>query len=194
MRKLLAGIKCKIHEKKEWGIVVENSGFFFNIFCSNYTLEKIEEDSEYIIYTHLQTSQDKSPQLYGFFDKKEEKVFKALIKVNKIGPKVALKLLSSSTPDKIVGYIATKDAGGLSTLPGIGAKTAERLIIELSGLYEAVETEEMKEESFEDAIEALLALGFDKREITKAVKKIFSVERNLESSEIIRKALNILKK
>jgi len=191
---LLAGIKCKIHEKKEWGIVVENSGFFFNIFCSNYTLEKIEIDSEYIIYTHLQTSQDKAPQLYGFFDKKEEKVFKALIKVNKIGPKVALKLLSSSTPDKIIEYIATKDAKGLSTLPGIGEKTAERLIIELSGLYETVESGEMKEESFEDAIEALLALGFDKREITKAVKKIFSREKNLESSEIIRKALNILKK
>lgn len=191
---MLAGIKCKIHEKKEWGILAENSGFFFNIFCSNYTLEKIEEGSEYIIYTHLQTSQDKSPQLYGFFDKKEEKVFKALIKVNKIGPKVALKLLSSSTPDKIIEYIAAKDARGLSTLPGIGAKTAERLIIELSGLYETVETEEMKEESFEDAIEALLALGFDRREITKAVKKIFSRERNLESSEIIRKALNILKK
>ncbi|MDK2950562.1 MAG: holliday junction helicase RuvA [Kosmotogales bacterium] len=191
---MLAGIKCKIHEKKEWGILAENNGFFFNIFCSNYTLEKIEEGSEYIIYTHLQTSQDKSPQLYGFFDKKEEKIFKALIKVNKIGPKVALKLLSSSTPDKVIEYIATKDAGSLSTLPGIGAKTAERLIIELSGLYETVETEEMKEESFEDAIEALLALGFDKREITKAVKKIFSRERNLESSEIIRKALNILKK
>ena len=193
MKKLLAGLRCKILEKKELGIVVENSGFLFNILCSEYTLKNVEVNSEMLIYTHLQISQDKPPQLYGFYDKKEENVFKSLIKVNKIGPKVAIKVLSSSTPEKIIEYIASKNADGLSTLPGIGKKTAERLIIELSGLYEEIEMKEVKYENSEDAIEALLSLGFDRKTILKVVKKICSSHDDLGSSEIIRKALNILK-
>lgn len=193
MKKLLAGLRCKILEKVEWGIVVENSGFLFNILCSEYTLKKVELNSEMLIYTHLQTSQDKPPQLFGFYDKKEENVFKSLIRVNKIGPKVAIKILSSSTPEKIVEYIASKDVEGLSTLPGIGKKTAERLIIELSGLYEEIEIKEVKSENSEDAVEALLALGFDKKTVVKIVKRVILNQANLESSEIIRKALSILK-
>ena len=136
--------------------------------------------------------------LYGFLDKQERALFRALIKVNGVGPKMAMTILSSTTPNEFIQCIKQENAVFLTKLPGIGKKTAERLLIEMrdsikqfsesttDAIYKPINMIRGQDE----AVSALEALGYKPQEALKAVNKVDNGNKSCE--QLIREALQIL--
>lgn len=136
--------------------------------------------------------------LYGFLDKQERTLFRELIKVNGVGPKMAMAILSSTTPNEFIQCIKQENAAFLTKLPGIGKKTAERLVVEMrdsikqfseplvDGLFKPVNLMRGQDE----AVSALEALGYKPQEALKAVNKVDDGNKSCE--QLIRDALQIL--
>lgn len=136
--------------------------------------------------------------LYGFLDKQERSLFRALIKVNGVGPKMAIAILSSITPNEFIQCIKQEKAAFLTKLPGIGKKTAERLVVELRDsikqFTESTADMALKPLSLmrgqDEAVSALEALGYKPQEAQKAVNKLDDGHKSCE--QLIREALQIL--
>ncbi|MBN1623260.1 MAG: Holliday junction branch migration protein RuvA [Clostridia bacterium] len=148
-------------------MVLENSGIGYRINTSANTMSKIiSGDANVKIYTHLHVRED-AMMLYGFTDCEELSIFEMLIGISGIGPKVALGVLSTFTPQAVAIAIASDNSAELSKAKGIGRKTAMRIILELKDKFKAIEKEEMLSESeqgtnqiTEETKTALMVLGF----------------------------------
>jgi len=154
---------------------------------------------ELSLYTHLVVRED-AHQLYGFYTREERTLFRTLLKVNGVGPRLALTILSSIEPDEFVRSVLNQETAKLVCLPGIGKKTAERLIIDLRDKLKdwspelnllsstpAANTKPSRNQALQDAISALIALGYKPQEASRAVAKVD--EGSLSSEEMIRRAL-----
>ena len=146
-------------------IVIENNNIGYKINVSSNTIKNLTLGESYKIYTKLIVRED-DMSLCGFFTKEEMNMFELLTSVSKIGPKVGLSTLSFLTPSQINGYILTEDVAKLSKVPGIGKKTAERIILELKDKidklnvsYEETLIENVSTSSKDEGIDALLSLG-----------------------------------
>ena len=137
------------------------------------------------MHTHLYIRED-SHQLFGFLEEIERSLFGKIIKVSGIGPRVGLAILSTTSPKSLVSYIEERNAEKLCQIPGIGKKTAERMIIELNGKIEAVSE---NTNDHEELIQALLALGYSEKELRSTVS---TIEYKLTIQEKIKKALKLL--
>ena len=151
-------------------------GVGFEVGMSQSSLAKLPQvGGKTLVYTYLQVRDD-GMSLYGFATPEEKALFEKLITVSGIGPKVALAALSSYSPGQLAGLIAAQDVAAVQRIPGIGKKTASRIILELKGSLEqdagSLLQEEKKPESkaFEGAKEALLSMGFTTAEIDLALK------------------------
>jgi Holliday junction DNA helicase, RuvA subunit len=155
--------------------------------------------SEVALYTHLLVRED-AHTLFGFATPRERSLFRVFIKVNGIGPKLALAILSGISPDAFVRCVQENDCASLVRLPGIGKKTAERLIMEMRNRFSnrqgagALETGALSgtgaiapASPTEDAVSALVALGYKHNEANRMVCAVASPE--LDSEELIRRAL-----
>ncbi|MBE9608190.1 Holliday junction branch migration protein RuvA [Chitinilyticum piscinae] len=151
-----------------------------------------------VLYTHLAIRED-AHQLYGFATRQERDTFRELIKVSGIGPKIGLAILSGMNSDEFAQALASEDAIRLSKIPGIGKKTAERLILELRGklgklvsagpLFAASEGSKGGEPIRDDILQALQALGYNEKEATAAMK---TLPADCDVSSGIRQALKAL--
>ena len=182
-------------------IVVETSagiGFRINVSDTSSLLTSREGD-EIEAYTYLQVKED-GMSLYGFSDSEGLRLFEQLISVNGVGPKAGLAIMSLGTPNQIKGIIAAKDSASISMAQGVGKKTAERVILELSDKVSVLpidgEAEGIRPTSGDasgergEAIIALTTLGYTKRESEQAVGAV--AEDDLKAEEYIRKALKYL--
>lgn len=156
-----------------------------------YQLPELQE--EVILYTHLVVRED-AHSLYGFHTEHDRRLFRALIKVNGIGPKLALTILSGIEPSQFIQCVVNNDATQLMVIPGIGRKTAERLIIETKDVLSSWHTTPNQSswmtdnrEPVQDAIHALIALGYKPKEATQAINHI--KQSSVTSEELIRLAL-----
>ncbi len=176
--------------RSEGKILVSINGIVFGIITDAESFSEFNEGDKILVYTKLIVSQE-DMTIYGFDSKVKKETFEKLIKVSKLGPKTAIKILSSTTVDFLSNAIATGDVEKLSSIPGIGRKTAERMITELKYEFEIVEVnEEMLE-----AIEALVSLGYSKTQARNAVSKVLKETPNINNvSRIIKEALKILAK
>ncbi len=156
-----------------------------------------EPGQDLVLYTHLVIRED-AHQLYGFYTREERSLFRALLKVNGVGPRLALTILSSIEPEEFVRSVLNQESARLVCLPGIGKKTAERLIIEMRDKLKDWSTElalplqsasvkPSRNQALQDAVSALIALGYKPQEASRAVAKVD--EGNLSSEEMIRRAL-----
>jgi len=178
-------------EKIENGkLYIEVNGLIFEVVVGE-TGEYEEKTNEKIkVYTKLIVSDD-GITLYGFSTIEKLKLFEKLISVNKLGPKSALKILASSSVEELVSAIISGDVAKLSKLPGIGNKTAERIIMELKDSLKGFDVSlSEKDKKILEAIEALVTLGFSKSQAIKAVKKVASDKDTLD--DIIKKSLKFL--
>jgi len=146
---------------------------------------------EVSLYIHLATRED-GEFLYGFINKEQRSLFRSLIKVSNIGPKIGLAILSAMEPNIFARHLANNDAQALEYIPGIGAKTAKRLIIEMKdkiGEWENVglDVDSFTDTPMRDAIGALVALGYKPHEARNALKDL--QDKSLSSAELIRLAL-----
>lgn len=169
-------------------IVLENNGIGYRINTSANTMSKIiSGDANVKIYTHLHVRED-AMLLYGFADCEELSIFEMLIGISGIGPKVALGVLSTFTPQAVAISIASDNSAELSKAKGIGRKTAMRIILELKDKFKALEKEEMLNETehntneiTEEAKTALMVLGFKAAEASKTSNENYEDGMTVES-------------
>ncbi|MCS7180817.1 MAG: Holliday junction branch migration protein RuvA, partial [bacterium] len=159
------------------------------------TSEKIEEGEEVLLYTYQQVSEEKI-NLYGFIEKEERELFLLLITVPGIGPKVALRILSGLTIEEIYQGIISENVDVFKNVPGIGKKTAERMIVELKQKVEKIPVlvNNYKErELLFNAIEALVVLGYKRKEAGEIVNEILKEKREkITLEDLIKEALRKL--
>ncbi|MBF0842456.1 MULTISPECIES: Holliday junction branch migration protein RuvA [Mammaliicoccus] len=194
---MYAYIKGKISQLYPTHIVVENNGIGYEIQTPNsYRFQsQLEEDAQ--VFTQLIVRED-AHLLYGFIDLEEKDMFLNLIKVTGIGPKSALAILAASTPNEVKIAIENENEAYLTKFPGIGKKTARQIILDLKGKLTITEESELfaqadesKNDVLEEAVLALEALGYSKREITK-VKKSLEKETFDTVDACVKRALALL--
>jgi Holliday junction DNA helicase RuvA len=176
--------------------VIEAGGIGYYIQISLTTYAQLESQSHVKLFLH-QVIREDAHLLYGFFTRQEREMFRLLITVSGIGANTARMMLSSLTSEDIQQAILVGNASLLQEIKGIGSKTAQRIIIELrdkigkekvTGELFAIKDNRLKEE----ALSALIILGFNKNEAEKVVSKIIVAEKNLTLEELIKKALKQL--
>ena len=183
-------------------VVVENNGIGFNIKTSAMTIDSLPPVGDMVrIYTYLHVRED-AMQIFGFLSKDELELFKLLLNVNGIGPKGALGILSAISTDDLRFAVLSDDVNLIKSCPGVGAKTAQKLIIELKDKLRLEDAFEMavnnnnKKNTVQDntvivmneAVEALVSLGYSSKDAIAAVKKVENIQ-NKNSEQILKEAL-----
>lgn len=191
---MIAFIKGKIKQKDGTFIVLENNGIGYKIFVPADVLLKvnISDDVEFYTYQHVR---EDALLLFGFLKYEQLKLFEQLISISGIGPKTALGVFAESSVEDIVSAIVNGDASVLKRVSGIGAKTAERIVLELKNKITAsvkLDGLKSKEEMGEDAevLEALVSLGYSVYQAKEALKKIDPAIK--EVGEKVRQVLKMI--
>lgn len=199
---MISYIKGELVEVTDSAIVIEHNGMGFLIMMPASILAKLPAiGSELKVHTYLYVKEDVLG-LYGFLTKDDLKVFKLLITVNGIGPKGALAILSSMTPDDLRFAVLAGDAKTISKAPGIGSKTAQKLIIELKDKLKIEDVLDGNEGGYEtqsdmgdtaaaEAVMALTALGYSAADATRAVKLVDNAA-DMDSEALLKAALKKL--
>lgn len=196
-------IRGSIEEIEEWGLVIDRGGIGFRIFMPGALLaQQVRIGEEVKIFTYLHVKED-AMQLYGFFTKDDLEVFKLLLNVNGIGPKAALGVLSGLTADELRFAVLSDDAATIAKAPGIGKKTAQKLILELKDKFSLEEAFQSKlshvqeksagsmQDGTGEAVQALVALGYSNTEALQAVRKVEG-SGEMDTEEILKAALKHL--
>ena len=194
---MIGDLKGKIISKSPPEVLLEVQGIGYEILCpmsTFYELDNLSDDA--LLFTHLSIKED-AHTLFGFITKDEKNVFRELIRVNGVGPKVALAILSNLSVHSLVECISKEDADLLAKTPGIGKKTALKLIVELQdrlskldlagSLANSSEIKQNSNPNSKQAIEALQSLGFKAKEANRMVSKI--EDQELSTEQLIRLAL-----
>ncbi|QGY44104.1 Holliday junction branch migration protein RuvA [Maribellus comscasis] len=189
-------IKGTVAELNPASIVVEAGGvgYFVNISLNTYS--KLNGKKETKILLHQVVRED-AHILYGFADKNERDLFRNLISVNGVGANTAIMMLSSLSSEEIVSAITTENVAVLKAVKGIGAKTAQRIIIDLKDkLGKISETSQIllvpNNTIRNESLSALVMLGFTKKEAEKAVSKILQEQQEATVESVIKQALKRL--
>jgi Holliday junction DNA helicase RuvA len=191
---MIAQLNGRLIEKNPTELIVECGGVGYSVKISLNTFGALGSEENVLIYTKLIVRED-AQLLYGFADTTEREMFKHLISVSGIGPNTAMIMLSSLIPDEIAAAIQNEDATTIQGIKGIGAKTAQRVIVDLKdkmlkmvfsgeNIFKTDNTKQF------DALTALVSLGFDKKAAEKAIDRVNSGEESVE--QLIKGALKIL--
>ena len=174
--------------------VVEAGGVGYELLCSSMTLHRILPGDQVKLYTHLYVAEG-IMALYGFHDREEREMFRRLIGVTRVGPKLALAVLSVLTPADVATAIMTDNAAAFDRVPGMGRKMAQRVLLELKEKVTAGQTAPANDSGGADirtdAVAALVSLGFDGLAAGKAVA---SVEAASSVEQLLTEALKKLAK
>ena len=161
--------------------VLEAGGVGYELFCSAMTLKRLRAGQKELLYTHLHLAEG-IMALYGFYEPEEKDMFRRLLTVTRVGPKLALSVLSVLTPSDVAGAIVTNNAAAFDRVSGMGRKTAQRVLLELK---ERVEASEMlggsganvdSPDIRSEAVAALVSLGYDGLAAGKAIAAIEQAE------------------
>lgn len=198
---MFAYIKGSLEEKMSHYVVVETMGIGYKIFMSKSAIGRAGEIGDQVkIYTHYHVREDEI-SLYGFLNNEELKMFELLISVSGVGAKSAIAMLSNISPSDFAVSIIQNDITKLTKVPGIGKKTAQRIVLELKDKLKAeqeitksqeIETKIEADETIDEAISALQILGYNRKEIEKAFEKFDYKSMSIE--DIIRNGLKYLAK
>ncbi len=198
---MIGRLRGNLAIKKAPLIMIDCNGVGYDVEVSMTTFYQLPEiDSEVSVWTHLQIKDDQHA-LIGFATEQERKLFRTLIKINGVGVKMGLTILSGMSEVEFCGCILSDDVTTLTRLPGVGKKTAERLIIELRDKVENLTQDHdqplvvnsitaSKINSVSEAVEALQALGYKPAEAEKMIKKIATPDADTEA--LIKSALKAM--
>lgn len=194
---MIHSVKGKLKQKTPSGIVVDVGGIALSVVVSAPTYDQMPEaGGEVEVLTYLNVREDVL-ELYGFYSQEELELFKMLIGITKIGPKLAIGILSGASPNEFKRRIVSGDVEALTALPGVGPKTAKRIIVELKekfvtveGLDQIVKGDDALTDEFSDALAALTSLGFSRVEGFKVLTEM-SRDGQLDGAleEIVKSAL-----
>jgi Holliday junction DNA helicase RuvA len=185
----------KIISSKPTQILLDVNGVGYSVNISINTFEKISEKETVSLFIHTNVKEE-SISLFGFFTQSEKEMFELLISISGIGPKLALNVLSGIAVDELKSAISNGNVSRLIAIPGIGRKTAERIVLELRIKVDAIKADGViKETSAKDeAISALTTLGYQRQVAEKVIRDLLGENPNFSLEELIRKALAGLNK
>lgn len=199
---MIGHISGTLFKKNPQSVIIDTAGVGYQIFIPLSTFYFLPEKQEKVnlhIYTYVR---ENLFQLFGFQTETEKEIFLLLISISGIGPKLALNILSGIGLDELLHAIRTADSEKLSSIPGVGKKTAQRITLELkekvSNLPSEVETTPKKEITienegiFDDATSALINLGYPNKSAKKAVESVLHNNSELNLEAVLRKALQDL--
>jgi len=190
-------ISGRLVEKAPTHAIIEAGGVGYFINISLLTYSKLKATEACMLYTHLSVKED-SHTLYGFAEKTEREIFRKLISVNGVGATTARIMLSSLTSDEITAAIISGDVDTLKSIKGIGTKSAQRIIVDLKDKLGKIEGLEENILTFnnnthkDEALSALLALGFTKNVVEKVLIKVLKAQPDLDVEGLIKGALKNL--
>jgi len=188
---MIALIQGKVASYTADAVVVENNGIGWLISYPH--VDRVHLNEEIRVYTYMHVSEN-DIGLFGFESQKEKDLFLRLISVKGLGPKTAMAMLAKADADRIIRSIEDGDASFLKSMPGIGAKSASQIILDLKGKLVTTEDSKVQMTSeLSDAAEALKNLGYKPAEVNSAVKQL-SKETGLTSEQYLKKGLQILMK
>ena len=195
-RKMYAFISGKIAEITPAYAIVDNHGIGYFINITLNTFAAIGEQTEVKLYTHLQVLED-AHNLFGFYTAKERDMFELLISVSGVGCNTARLILSSLTVDELSTAIASEDIRTIQAVKGIGSKTAQRLVVDLKDKVKKTDFTETIAEPLNntvknEALSALVILGFSKNAASKALDKLLKQSPDAPVEVLIREALKLL--
>ncbi len=186
---MIESIEGIITRKTEDRIFIKTaSGLGFSVFFLKRNLGRVGEGEIKEIPVHFRVKED-GMELYGFISEKEKSAFRILVGISSIGPKTAMSILDHYSLDEIRQIAHNEDIDSLSLIPGIGKKTASRIILELAGKL-VIKDEDLKlGNEFETAKEGLLGMGFEKDYIERKLSALMTASPDLKAAEIIKKVL-----
>ena len=193
---MIVRLKGTLFSKQPPFLGIEVNGVGYGLQASLTTFAYLPDCGEAVtLYTHLLIRED-AHSLFGFIDEKERELFLTLIKINGVGPKLALAILSTYDTAQLIAIIVQNDLAGLTRIPGIGKKTAERLLVELRdkvgnldcGSVSSISVQQSPEAKTKtEAIAALESLGFKPIDAEKTIKRVYTEAMTVET--LIRAAL-----
>ncbi|MBE5960963.1 MAG: Holliday junction branch migration protein RuvA [Lachnospiraceae bacterium] len=199
---MISFIKGELAEVRENYIVIDNNGMGYEIFVPQTVLEGLPSIGDTVkIHTYMQVRED-AVSLFGFLSKDDLNIFKLLITVNGIGPKGAAGILGAISADDLRFAVLSEDAKAIAKAPGIGAKTASKLILELKDKFKLEDAFEMKLQNTmmsaeakketegirNDAVQALVALGYSGTDAMRAVKAV-EITEGMTTDELLKLSL-----
>ncbi|MDR2578225.1 MAG: Holliday junction branch migration protein RuvA [Chitinispirillales bacterium] len=189
-------------EKEISSVALETSGVGYAVMIPLSTYEKLPNPGQQAkVYIHYYVRED-DVKLYGFATKTEREVFRHLITVNSIGPKVAMGIMSGISIENLVTHVNTGNSAGLRKIPGVGPKTAERIIVELKGklgMYSSMPPAALSAKApigkgrMEEAFAAMMSLGYNDKQVAKAIDRVSQeITADAPIEEWIRMALQVI--
>jgi Holliday junction DNA helicase RuvA len=186
---MIVGLKGTIVHKEPSFVHVDVAGVVYEVFISLQTFSAIGKENVSLFVSQI--IREDASLLFGFLEMSEKKMFATLLKINGVGPKVAMAICSTYTPSQFATVISNKDLSGVTKVPGIGPKSAGRILVELSGFSEELlgeTTLPLGSVAFHQAAEALESLGFKKDKISKAL----SACEGDDTAALVKGALKLL--
>ncbi|WP_291966653.1 Holliday junction branch migration protein RuvA [Maribacter sp.] len=189
-------LKGKLVEKNPTHVIIECGGVGYFVNISLNTFSKLPEQENISIFTHLQVKED-SHTLFGFVEKSEREIFRLLLSVSGIGSSIARTMLSSMSPSQVRDAIANGDVASIQAVKGIGAKTAQRVILDLRDkVLKVYDIDELSlstnNTNKDEALSALEVLGFARKQSERVVDKVLGQDASLSVEGIIKLALKNL--
>jgi len=197
---VIASLRGTLVEKGPGSCVIEAAGVGYLVSVSSHTAEELPRPGEPVFLRTRQVVREDAVMLFGFADPEELRLFDLLIAVSGVGPKLAMALLSGLKPHALARAIRGEEIGALVAVPGIGRKTAERLVVDLRDKLEAPFPGARepgvlpRSERFEDAVAALTGLGYTATQAKDAVRRAAEDADDLPLEELVRRALALLGK
>ncbi|MEA2050705.1 MAG: Holliday junction branch migration protein RuvA [Campylobacterota bacterium] len=185
---MIVGIEGKLVKKEPTLVHINLNGLIYEVFVSiNCSSSIVDNDVKLFI---TQIIKEESNNLYGFIDLNEKKLFDTVIKINGVGPKVAMAICGTFTPSSFEQIVSTNDVGMLKRVPGIGPKGASRILVELSGFVVDNNEDNISNINGSQAVMALESLGFKKDQINKALSSCTATD----TSGLVKEALKKLQR
>ena len=197
---MIVSLKGILTNKTPSNVIIDVSGIGYLCFISNNTYDALPLEGKKVSLLIYHQISENSQSLYGFSDKVEKDMFLMLISVSGIGPKTGINLLSSVSPNEFKRRLVAGEVELLSALPGIGPKTARRIIVELKEKLISYSDNSMpienskNSETYQDAYNALKSLGFNLNEINKCLSELTDSNKEFNTPDLIKEALKALKK
>lgn len=197
---MIGFLRGTLLDKQPPFVTLDVNGVGYELEVPMSTLFQLPETGKPLeLHTHLVVRED-AQLLYGFYCKRDRQMFRELIRLNGVGPKLALALMSGMSADELIGCVHAEDTARLMKVPGVGKKTAERLLVELKGKFKdwdvtlsgislpaEAATAQAGAGAEQDAVSALVSLGFKPAEASRAVRAVYADD--LRSEDLIRLAL-----
>lgn len=193
---MITQLKGRLVSKTPTTLVIDCGGVGYEVHISLFTYGQLSDDEQILVYTHMQVRED-AHTLYGFIKPIERSVFRLLLSVCGIGANTARTMLSSMNPQEVVQAIQTDNVAAIQAVKGIGAKTAQRVIVDLRDKVTQLAGDEnisitSSNTQRDEALSALSVLGYPMKQTQKIVDGLLQVEPNMSVERLIKNALNKL--